>query len=233
MTDDLVEAMKSSESFADVAKFNYDKIKEVKQDIQGQFLNLAFLLVQSRDYRLWEFLNFESFESFLGDPAIALKRSTAYNLMRLYDTFVVKFKVPNDDISKIDRTKLLKICPVIEKLPEHVHEWIDKARELSVSDLNIEVNEALAGKDVPHTPLPSSPSPPGPLDSACCVCGKGPVDRHHFPVGRSSSSNEIGDWTLPLCRECHSSYHQEPKEWLWTYKKNWARYLFKKINDVR
>ena len=209
------------------AERNKEDILQAQANIRANFLVLARLLKENRDMSLWKLLDYESFEAFLGDPEIGFRRSKAYDLIRIYELYIERLKLPPEVIISIGNTKLLKIAGVVESDTEG---WLNKAKVLSVSDLKLE----LAGGEGAASPnyLPNKCAPP-PADDSCCVCGRTPVDRHHFPVGRTSSSGETGDWTIPLCRECHSLYHQEPKDWMWTYRKNWARHLYSVIDELR
>jgi len=55
--------------------------------------------------------------------------------------------------------------------------------------------------------------------SPCCVCGQYEqvqIHSHHFPQTRNRTDR---DWkVIPVCGECHQEAHQNPKEWLWTYR---------------
>jgi hypothetical protein len=211
MTDEEVSIIQQSA----IAEDNRDRILACRANIQANFLVLAKLLKDNRDKSLWKLLHHDSFEAFLGDPALGFSRSRAYGLIQLYEKFVDKLHISPEEIIEIGNSKLLMIAGRVE---ENVDEWMSKAKHLSKSDLRLEIDGAVPGVKV---------SPPKPSASpGSCVNGcQGDVDKHHFPVGRSSSSDEAGDWTIPLCRRCHTEYHQEPKEWTWIYRKNWMRYL--------
>ena len=227
MADDITKT--ESEKFADLAHFNFNKLIETKVDLEKRFLDMGFLLGQFRDYSLYKFLNYDTLEAMLGAPELGIKRSTAYDLMRVFDLYCKKLQIAQEDLADCGKTKLLKMAKVVEDNPDKALEWIDKAKSLSVSCLKEEVAVELGLPSVPPKPIPVAATSSDSL--SCCVCGKSPVDKHHFPVGRQSSSDEKGDWTIPLCRECHSSYHAEPKEWTWTYRKNWMRYLVNRKHE--
>jgi len=203
------------------AEENRDRTIACKDAIQANFIVLAKLFKDSRDCSLWKLLDYESFEGYLGSPEIGFSRSKVYDLIRIYELYVDKLGMSPDDVIKFDHSKLTLIAPVVESDKDG---WLGKARHLSKADLHIELGRV--PRDVKLSPPPSVSRPPS---TVCCNCGDhnpdGPVDRHHFPVGRVSSMDEKGDWTIPLCRKCHTEYHQEPKEWTWTYRKNWMRYL--------
>jgi len=214
----MVQSAKAEE---EAASKNYEDLLQAKYTIGANTLVVARLLKECRDHGYWKVLKHDSFEGFLGSPELGFRRSKAYALIQLYELYVDKLNVPADRMLSIGTSKLSKIAPIVES---DVEGWLSKAEHLSKSDLSIELGRV--PRDVKLSPPPSVSRPPS---TVCCNCGDhnpdGPVDRHHFPVGRVSSMDEKGDWTIPLCRKCHTEYHQEPKEWTWTYRKNWMRYL--------
>lgn len=218
----MTDEEKTAIAAADAAHYNYEQILLVKANISGNFLVLARLLYENHRDSLYKLLNCDSFNEFLGMPEIGFKKSKAYDLIAIWELFKTRMNVDDRTLLDIDRTKLKKLLPIASAVEGNPEEWLSKARSLSVSDLAIEI-AGVSGKEVSISP-PSSLTP-APLASSCVNGCQGEVDKHHFPVGRVSSADEAGDWTIPLCRKCHTEYHQEPKEWTWTYRKNWMRYL--------
>jgi hypothetical protein len=201
------------------AKDNKEQIHLAVYNVRANFLILGKLLKENRDLSLWK-TEYDSFESLLGDPQIGIKRSTAYGLIHIVELYLEKLGVPAERMLSIGNAKLLAIAPVVESDKDG---WLAQAEQLSKSDLKLSIAEA-GGKAV----SPPAP-PPRPLSGECVNGCEGDVDRHHFPVGRVSSQDEPGDWTIPLCRRCHTEYHQEPKEWTWKFRKNWMRHLVNRV----
>lgn len=197
-----------------LARSNKEQIHAALYNVRANFLVLGKLLKENHDLSLWK-TEYDSWPAFLGDPEISMKEKWAYGLIQVYSLYVEKLGIPTDRLLRIEVTKLLKVAPVVESDPE---EWLSKAEHLSVSDLIIE----RGGRAVKL-----SPPPPGP-SLMTCINGCGPGEKSHFPVGRGGSAEE--GWWLPMCRGCHTEYHQEPKEWCWKYRKNWAKYLYSLIN---
>jgi len=211
----MTESERTSIVEADHAHYNYEQTLQCRHNLQANFLVLGRLLKESRDESLWKFLGHDNFESYLGTPELGFKRSTAYGLIRLVELYIDKLNVPADRLVSIGTAKLQKVAGVVER---NVGEWLDKAESMSKSDLDEELGR---GPDI-NKSSPKSFSPPsGPRP--CCVCGK-EGEKHHFPVTRGAGAPEH-HW-IPLCRECHSAYHQAPKDWTWTYKRQWAKYLY-------
>lgn len=199
-----------------LAHRNLEDIISAQYNVVANYFIIAKGLTECQEMSWWKVLGDDSFNAFLGRPELGFKRSWAYELIKIYKLYVQRLGVSAEDFIHIGPTKLLKMASVVEQDKER---WLGDAKALSVSDLDIEIQGAASG--VKLSPPTSVPSPP----TACVNGCRGDVDRHHFPVGRSSSSDEKGDWTIPLCRKCHTEYHQEPKEWTWTYRKNWMRHL--------
>jgi hypothetical protein len=204
------------------AEENKEQIIQAKLNVAANYLVLAHLLKENRDGSLFKLLHCDSFDEFLGMPEIGFSRSKAYSLIQIWELYKDKMGIDDHTLLDVGNSKLLMIAPLVEKDKE----WLSKAKALSKSDLRLEIN-GVSGRESISPPSKSpvsgrnAPAPP----SSCVNGCQGDVDRHHFPVGRVSSADERGDWTIPLCRKCHTEYHQEPKEWTWTYRKNWMRYL--------
>jgi hypothetical protein len=229
------------EKMSDMAVFNRQKTIEVKQDMERNFLDLAMLLCQSRDFALWKLLGHDSMESYLGEPEIGIRRSTAFNLMRSFDLYITKLAVAQDDLVEAGSSKLTMLAPYIEKHPEKVLEWVDKAKALSKSDLREELLQvAAAGSKTLPPSQKKSPTLSPPLDlkprmtpeqyielvksSPCINCGavEGVVPAH-FPRTRVRAEKP---WhVIPLCGKCHGE-QEGCSSWMWTYRANWCRWFY-------
>lgn len=201
------------------ARDNKEQLIAAKYNVAANYLVIAKLLTENRDHSYWKLSDScDSFDEFLGMPEIGFKRSTAYNLIKVWKLYKEKLDVDDHTMLDIGHTKLLKIAPVVEL---DKAEWLGKAKSLSVSDLSLEI-QGVSGKDMKTLPTlpPPSPAP----SSSCCCCGAIEWERHHFPVTRGAGAPD--HWWIPLCRVCHSEYHQNPVEWTTTYKRKWAKYLY-------
>ncbi len=58
----------------------------------------------------------------------------------------------------------------------------------------------------------------------CILCGIAPVDPAHFPKTRGAGAPD--DWVIPLCREDHAIYHQDPVKWTRLYQDFWAAWFY-------
>ena len=207
-----------------VAHKNYEDLLTARMGAMANTIVTAKLLTENNENSYWKVLGYDSFEEFLAIPELKFKRSKAYDLIGIYKLYCQELGVDTDRLLKAGTTNLSRLMrrDAIDLVRSDTDGWISKAESLTKSDFAIVIAEA-GGKAV----SPPAPPPwPSILVPGGCVNGcEGDVDKHHFPVGRTGSCDEAGDWTIPLCRRCHTEYHQEPKEWTWTYRKNWMRYL--------
>jgi len=218
------------------------EIVACKMNIEANFIHLAQLLKRVRDEKLYLSLDQKTFESYLGDPDIAIGRSTAYKLIASWELYVERLSVPEPTLLDIGSKRLGYISPVVS---DDVDGWLSKAKSLSLSDLLQEVRSC-QGKP----PLSSLKVPAGQIsrtgqtsqgiadllskyptyldyvrDQPCMVCSAPPPsDAHHFPQGRVRTDNR--EKTVPLCRGCHQEYHQSPLKFLNDYKSSWGDYFF-------
>ena len=210
------------------------EIIRLKKNVAQSSLELGRLFKEIKDGELFRQLDYDTFNEFLGDPEIGMGRSTAYLFMELYERWVLRLQVESDRLSAIGTKKLQLINPVMSRVetnPKAVSTWLDKAEYLSCSDLKIEVDEALGRPETPQKShedarrdTNSTPAGQGAGDNYvayveahnCIFHPTRPADKHHFPRTRGAGAE---DWkVIPLCRECHTEYHHNPKEWTWTHR---------------
>lgn len=232
----------SKEIMAVPAHQNREAIIALKNVIGRDFLTMGHLLWTNKKENYWRSLGHESFDEFIAEPEVGLSPSMVYGVMQVYETFILKLARPVDEVAQIDYTKLTAIVPVTNA--ENVRDWLDKAANLSRSDLRTEVAEA-QGK-APKEWKEKTPEPEGLYDtippicsgasyvegvkqSTCIVCGDGRTDPHHFPITKGAGCEAVSDWVIPLCRECHTEAHHDPKEWMWKYKAKWAWWFYVNI----
>lgn len=129
-----------------------DKLIKLKNLITGNLVAIGGILCEIKDTGIYK-EQFETLEEFLGSPEVSFSRTTAFKAMRIYEIFVKKFSML-DLIVEIDPDKLYRISAVVND--KNVVEWLEKAKGLSRSDLNFEVNR-LHGKSDRHLLDPTKP----------------------------------------------------------------------------
>lgn len=142
--------------FVDTALSVHQKILKLKKGIRKKFIELGAYLKQVKDFELYRKmgLDCETFEEYIAQPELTFQRSTAYSLIGVYeDFFDESIHLDVESIEEIDYTKLEKIRRFKYLPPVEFAEWIEKARTLSLSDLNEEIRIA-EGKETSDTSLP-------------------------------------------------------------------------------
>lgn len=225
---------------AETAHTIKERVVALKTDIGINLLELGHLFKRMRDEHLYAALGHDTFNDFLGDPEVSMSRTAVYGFIEIWEVFIERLKREQTEIAGIDYSKLLKICPVVDRDPD---EWISKASELSRSDLIKEVKAELGEPDValkPDAPDPFTCGLDVPTGRAtqfkefvkscpCIICGKTPSDPHHFPVTKGAGGNAVDGWVIPLCREHHSEAQEGGKDWVWTYRKQWGAFYYSVI----
>ena len=220
------------------AEKNHQDFLEAKFGVVANYLKAGEFLNDNLAHAYFKVLGYDSFEEYLGTPDVAMGRSKAYGLIQIYKTFVEKLGVPGADLLEIGTSKLLLIAPVVESDKD---EWIAKAKHLSKSDLKAELQGRVAGtKKLPPLSKPPTPSPglppkmtPGQYvrhveRSPCCVCGRSPVVKAHFPRTRVRANKPW--YVIPLCGECHAE-QEGHKDWMWAYREKWGDWFFNNIAE--
>ena len=138
----------------------HERLVTLKGEIMGRGLMVGKILYEIQENELYLTLGYDTFETYIADPDLAFKRSTAYKLKGIYEQWVLNFGYKIEDLKPIAQDKLIEAGKVAHE--ETKDEWLEKARSLSRSDLNIETAEA-KGKVVHDIP---------PRPSKCDICGK-------------------------------------------------------------
>ena len=117
-----------------------------------KFIKLGGYLKLVNDRKLYKEKGCETFNEYLAMPELAFQRSTAYAVMGVYEDYIESGLSESLDISGISYYKLDRIRQFIKEGIEKFKEWIAKARELSLSDLNAEIRIARGGEEEVYTP---------------------------------------------------------------------------------
>lgn len=213
---------------SDDAHKNRELILTYHQETQRNFLKLGSLFKECRDKKYWRDLGYESFAAFIGDPEIALKRSTVANMIHIYELYAEKLSIQIDELKKIGSRKLQIIAPVVETDPER---WLGEAETSSKSDLINSVRAEQGKEPVVFKPAPKE-EPTGDYleyvrSSQCCVCGGVPAEAAHFPLTRGAGAGD--EDVIPLCRKCHDEQHRAGKL---TFFENYGHLIFRWMYDI-
>ena len=140
--------MPKTEIQANKAFLLHERLLKVVEDSKQNFFIIGALLAEIHDNEYYKVMGYETFRSYLGDPDISLKYSTAYHAMKV----VKKFDL--DETVGINYSKLIMIAPHVNE--ETKEELLEKAQALSQSDLRREIR-LLKGEEDPDARLITCP----------------------------------------------------------------------------
>ena len=116
----------------------------LKNRLTEDFIELGKRLHQIKEEELYSVLDYPTFPGYLASPEISFSKTTAYSLIDIYKTFFLEYKLSKDQIIPIGRTKLERLLPVVNE--ENITDWLTVARELSTSDLDLELDKTKGKK---------------------------------------------------------------------------------------
>lgn len=127
------------------------KIKTGTGAIKQVWIALAGHLHEFYTGRMWEPLGHDKFETWLGAPELGLKRSQTYQLIEVYEEFVVKRDVTQEDLAGLDMSKLAVVLPALKKDEVELEEALADCEELSRSSLREKYGQQVPAARVPLT----------------------------------------------------------------------------------
>jgi hypothetical protein len=191
----------------DEAHSVYEEVKKFRYMSNYSYIQLGELLLRIQREKLYKAMDHRTYGSFLSDPEIAIPRATAYLYTLIYKFYVEKMGLDPNDLMEVDITRLREIMGGCTD-EESTQEWLAKAKTLGRKDF---INAVRTAKGLPEMPPKGTePGPDEPVavtylelvkSSPCIICGKTPVDPHHFP--QTSVRTDDDRKVIPLCREHH------------------------------
>jgi hypothetical protein len=112
------------------------RIMQRKNDIDSNFLKLAydlFLVRNNHTYLKW---NYESFDSYVISE-LGMVQSTASELIRVWSKFRGDLMIPEEEIYDLGFSKALLLVPVVSK--KNIYDWIDRAKVKTRSALELDI----------------------------------------------------------------------------------------------
>lgn len=94
---------------------------QIKYDLRAQgrlFLQLGKSLKLVRDEELYTLLDFASFDEFINDPEIGLKRATAYLYIRIYEYYSLRLTIDEEELTQIPISRLMRLLPALKKMDD-------------------------------------------------------------------------------------------------------------------
>ena len=201
------------------------ELKQFRLIVGRTYIHLGEWLEEILRTKAYKKLEYKSFAAFLADPDYGMPKSTAYLYLHVYKFYCQHLGLAKEDVADIDIVRLRDLMPLLRKDKSQYEEWIDKAKSLGKVDFINELRHA-RGLDAMEI-VPASPDENEVVvvrsnytelcrASECIICGKRPVDFHHFPKTKGAGADD--DKVIPLCRWCHTQFHQAPKEMLWEHR---------------
>lgn len=215
------------------AEENHKEILARTYVVAGNLLELGKLFKAMRDDKLYKLLGASTFTEYCGFPEIHYARPTIYSFIGIYERYVLKLKITTPRLLQIGHRMLQIINPVVEEDPDF---WLDNAEVLSESDL---INAVRGFQDKP--PMMPKPKEEENEDKCvypfsfkeyldfirshpCIICKNEESEAAHFPRSMGAGANEVE--CIPLCRACHSEYHQDSFDFLYLYKDKIFQYFY-------
>ena len=122
--------------------FQYcDTTLKLKKTIETSFLSLGERLSKIRIERLWE-SNWSSWVEYLADMKIT--ESTASRLITVYDTYVVKYALPEEKLASIGWSSLYEMARFIPS-KQSAEDFVDKTFLMRKEDVRDEIRVARHG----------------------------------------------------------------------------------------
>ena len=133
---------------ADQAHENYVYISKLRKDISNGFWMLVGELKKCRDNRYWAVLGNQTWASYLAQPEIDFNEHTVDNWITIYNRIKECHLLPPEGVIDIDISKLAVVLPHLT--PENGEELLQKAKNLSRSDLREEFRQKRATPELPE-----------------------------------------------------------------------------------
>src|SRR3972149_7841462 len=128
------------------------QLHQLKQRRSGGLWDRARLLFHTWDKKLWEKWGYaegsEGFTAF-GEKETDIQRSSAYNILPVWNWFVFKEGGKKEVLDKIRQVGWRKIVAMVEVVTEkNVDQWVNKAGKMGVFDFERDAREYRAKHEV-------------------------------------------------------------------------------------
>lgn len=128
---------------SDVQTTFIKKTLELRDHIEGAFLELGERLMKIRNEKMWAG-EYESFGEFLEEMRIS--EATASKMIAVYSTFVVAHNIPIEQLAKAGWSNLYATLPLLEQKKYTADELVERAITWRRADIQSEVREKQAGE---------------------------------------------------------------------------------------
>lgn len=143
-----MEITKSQDFANPLQKQAYDLYQKTVELVHRQailFIELGKTLKTIRDEKLYRQMGeggFDTFTQFVNNPEIGLRQSTAYLYIRVYEYYVLELGMGEEDVVKIQITRLMRLLPVLKTKPkDEAKELIENIGQMTNHDADVEMKE--------------------------------------------------------------------------------------------
>ena len=111
------------------------KIKHAVGRVHESWWELSEYLYLFHEGGYWGALGYTTLEEFLGQPDLGLKRSTFFQMTKLWRDLIVVKQLPPSDLKEIEPSKVREVAPSIMRGEVEAEDALDDARAMSYRDI--------------------------------------------------------------------------------------------------
>lgn len=123
----------------------YEELKTKLVQHGYVFLKIGQILKRIRDEKLYQYIGEggnETFQQFLASPEIAIKRPTAYLYIRVFEFYIDRMGLSEEQVVAIPAYKLFRLLPLLkDKTKEEVSDVLDGVLDLGTKDTEEVIKE--------------------------------------------------------------------------------------------
>jgi hypothetical protein len=114
----------------------WQKLVQAKRFQDLTFIAIGKILKMFRDQKLYKNLDFDNFSQFLASEELSFSREKAYVYIRIYEIFVERLQISQDELSKIGIVRLMFLAPVVRGIEDRDEaiKTIDENKDLRYND---------------------------------------------------------------------------------------------------
>lgn len=109
------------------------------------FLVIGNILKQIKEGQLYLHMGqggYDTWEHFLNNPEVGLRRSTAYLYIRIYEYYIEKLKMKEDEVTAIPINRLMRILPKVKEMSdEQAKEFTQSIGYMTSHDFDAELKD--------------------------------------------------------------------------------------------
>jgi hypothetical protein len=148
------------------------RIKEAATNIRGAWWELAEELYAFHEGGYWSYLGYESLDEFLAQPDLGIKRSTFFQMTKVWRDLVVVKQLPVLKLRELEPSKVREVTPSIMRGEVKPEDAMDDVSGLSYRDIRTKYRpeERSQHGQAPDDSRPLDASTE-PVRVQCTVCG--------------------------------------------------------------